>query len=149
MDTLLAVALPYLFPFYLIVLPSLLQGTCSSWLQIPQCNFFMIPNIPIFAGKQKSRKFLPSFFQTAFRTPVCETAIMYVLGLHDGTSPFNCNAQSPIQTTGFILSKMKGSALKHHKFFETSYAHRNTGDSLVLVGYNSSYSGSLFFKTRI
>ena len=44
---------------------------------------------------------------------------------------------------------MKGSALKHHKFLETSYAHRDPGDSLVLVGYNGNYSGILFFKTRI
>lgn len=151
MDTLLPVALPYIFPFYMIVLPSLLQGTCSSWLQIPQCNFFMVPNTPIFAGrkKKKSRKFLPSFFQAAFCIPVSDTAIMYVLGLHDGASPFNCNAQRPIQTVGFILSKMKGSALKHHKFLETSYAHRDPGESLVLVGYNGNYSGILFFKTRI
>ena len=66
MDTLLPVVLPYLFPFYMIVLPSLLQRTCSSWLQIPQCNFFMIPNTPIFVGKKKVKEISSFLFSNSF-----------------------------------------------------------------------------------
>lgn len=133
----------------MIVLPSLLQGTCSSMLQIPQCNFLWSQIHPfLLGGKKKSQGnfFLPFF--NNFYIPVCDTAIMYVSGVTWWRlSTLIAMPKDQYRQLALSLAKWRG-ALKHHKFFETSYAHRDPGDSLVLVGYNGNYSGILFFKTE-
>lgn len=73
MGTLLPVALPYPFAFYMIILSSLLQGTSSSWLQIPHCNFLMIPNALTFAGKKKVMGISSFLLQTAFCSCLCHS----------------------------------------------------------------------------
>lgn len=128
MDTLLPVAFPYIFPFYMIVLPSLLQGTCSSWLQIPQCNFFMVPNTPIFAGRKKKKSqgnfFLPFFKQLFAFLFVTQPSCMsqgYMMAL----IPLIAMPKDQYRQLALSLAKWRGvlwnitSSLKHHMPTET------------------------------